>query len=804
MTAFAQVAVDVPLDTALTYSVPDAFAGKVRRGTRVVVPFRSGAKTGLVVATSAAAPAGVDPARVRPLVDVLDAQPSVGEAQLALLEWIAGYYLAPIGEVARLALPPDGALAASRWVEAVDRTPDPALGDAAAALHAAMRSEARPLAPSDAVRLLRGVLHADLDALEASGCVVSTYAASPQTQARTTERYRLEVIPERLGAMQRRVVELLVRDETATAEELRAELGVARAVLDTLVERGVLARETEEVLRDPFAAPVQPRTHEPALTADQAAAVEMIDAARTAEPRVVLVHGVTGSGKTEVYVRAARAVVAAGQRVLVLLPEIALTPQFVGSFRAALGADIAVQHSALSAGERFDQWRRIRRGDVSVIIGARSALFAPIADLGLIIVDEEHDPSFKQQDGVMYHARDSAVVLAHRLGVPCVLGSATPSLESLANAQRGRYRLAKLPVRVAGRPMPDVELVDMAGQAPEPGSTSEFVSAPLAIEVREAVKRGEQAILFINRRGFAPTVVCTHCGESLRCTRCDISLTYHKRRDEVACHYCGFAARAPKECPTCRSPELAREGAGTEKIEALVEEAFGDLRVGRLDRDTSRGRGLTRILDAFRRGDTDVLVGTQMVTKGHDFPRVTVVGVVDADQALRFPDFRSGERTFQLLSQVAGRAGRAELRGRVVVQTYRPGHFVLEAVARHDFDAFAARELEFRRRLVYPPFGHLFVIRTDSPDYGTAWSTAERLLDAARRAGGPSLITLGPADSPIARVRDRYRVQALVRGAERGPVHAAARAARAAGLAATSATKRDVRWSVDVDALRLL
>jgi primosomal protein N' (replication factor Y) len=658
--------------------------------------------------------------------------------------------------------------------------------------------------PSDLVNAVRGATHADLATLEEAGLVATEYASDAGLTVRTVDRVQYRGRDDRkLGVAQEKVVRHLEDHGDATDAELRKEFRTSRAVLRGLVARGVIEITAEEVSRDPFEDATERRQSDPPLTPEQAVAV---DALVSSGPKTWLLHGVTGSGKTEIYVRLTREVVGRGKRVLVLLPEIALTPQFVGVFRACVDRSIAVLHSGLTPGQKFDQWRAIRGGGVDVVIGARSALFAPLDNIGLIIVDEEHDPSFKQHEGVLYHARDAAVVLAHRLGALCVLGSATPSLETLKNAREGRYGLLELRARVHNRPLPTVDIVDLAHHGATPGDPlSNYISPQLAGRVRTAARRGEQTILFLNRRGFAPTVRCLNCGGVIECDDCDISLTYHMRRNELACHYCDYRVPLPKKCPTCQSEELDKEGAGTEQIAHSIAEGFSDLRVGRLDRDSSRGRGLQKVLGAFRRGELDVLVGTQMVTKGHDFPRVTVVGIVDGDQSLRFPDFRSGERTFQLLTQVAGRAGRAELTGEVILQTHRPEHYVIQAVQTGDYDAFANQELDFRNRLMYPPFAHLFALRVNAPDYGDAIMTARELIEYAQLHGDPSLRITGPTDSPIARVRRRYRVQAMVRAEDRQIVRRAAQLVvyRAQTMSKELAAKK-VRWSVDIDAIQLL
>ena len=618
---------------------------------------------------------------------------------------------------------------------------------------------------------------------------------------------RTDATPDhRPGERQRLIIDFLEQHGESSWDELRELYGLQRGQVRALERAGWLTTREVPVWRDPFRGQrVEPRAEDPALTDEQAAAVgEILRAHGTPAQRPWLLHGVTGSGKTEVYVRLIRHVRALGRRALILLPEIALTPQFTGVMRAALGEEIAVMHSGLTPAERRDQWLQIRRGSIGVVIGARSALFAPIDDLGLIVVDEEHDPSFKQNEGVRYHARDAAVMLAAATGATVVLGSATPSLESLNNARRGRYGLARLARRVQGRPMPTIELVDLRDQPPARGDREQPdtpISVLLEQAVRQTVDAGEQVILFLNRRGYAPAMACGDCGESLQCTACEVSLTYHHRGRVMRCHYCGFSAPVPRTCPTCGSDELTSTGAGTERIEEHVVQTFADLRVGRLDRDSARGQGLQQTLQAFRRHELDVLVGTQMVTKGHDFPNVTLVGVLDGDQSLRFPDFRGGERTYQLLTQVAGRAGRGDRPGHVIIQTWKPEHHVLRAVRDGDFDGFAEAELRLRSRQGYPPFGFAALVRLNSADQVALTQAGAQLRELLTRPTSPRVHVLGPTDAPIPRVRERYRTQILLRSSERTPLHQAAALVTAF---AESLRATDVRVSTDIDAQSML
>lgn len=806
---WVEVAIAVPLRRTFTYAVPPGLAGRLARGQRVLLPWRNGSITGVVLALRDALPSGLAPGRVKPVEDILDEAPIVPEAQLTLTEWLARYYHAPIGEAVDLAVP------ATRGVET---RVDLALIDPEA--HATSDLEAlviETLRAADDGRLsLQEVLsrsrrlrHAVVHALESRGVVRRHLVAGQErVRARTTTRVTpTGARPSRQpGERQEQVLHFLATHGETTADELRDLYQTPRSVLTSLARLGLVTLDEIEVYRDPFEMPVPLRAHAPTPTADQERAVATIEASMRETPGVTLLHGVTGSGKTEVYLRCIERTLAEGRRAIVLLPEIALTPQFVATFRSVLGDKVAVQHSGLTPGQRFDQWRRIRAGELPVVIGARSAIFAPVESVGLIVVDEEHDPSFKQDNGVPYHARDLAVVLGAQVGAAVVLGSATPSLESLRNAQTGRYRLAELAIRANRRAMPKVEVLDLATCPPRADDPiTRYLSPPLETAVRDTVRAGNQAILFLNRRGFAPVLRCNDCGGTFDCPHCDVSLTWHRRGDVVRCHACGFSTPAPKRCPTCSSDRLERDGVGTERVEHEIAERFEGMRVTRLDADSARGPKLLEILDRFRRGGADLLIGTQMVTKGHDFPNVTLVGVLNADQSLRFPDFRSGERTFQLLTQVAGRAGRAEKTGRVIVQTWTPGHHVIRCAAEHDYARFSERELRIRERLGYPPFGHAAAVRFDGPDYADVARAAQRIIEAAAPLAAEGLRIVGPVDAPLGRVRGRYRLHALLLAPERAPIHRALARCIAREAEVVGAQRGlDLRCAWDVDPQSLL
>jgi primosomal protein N' (replication factor Y) len=583
----------------------------------------------------------------------------------------------------------------------------------------------------------------------------------------------------------------------ATQREIGDSFADAARKLRALTAAGLVRWREEERYRSVLPA-LAGADREVDLTAAQAAAVEAIVAGMGSGFASFLLLGVTGSGKTEVYLRAVAEALARGRTALLLVPEISLTHQIVGRTRARFGERVAVLHSRLSDGERWDEWRRIARGEAPIVIGARSAVFAPLADLGLVVVDEEHDGAYKQADGVHYHGRDVGVMRAKLAGAAVVLGSATPALESWANAQGGRYRLLELPERAEARPLPRVEILDLRGPRNPPP-----ISPALAAAIDAHLAAGGQCLLFLNRRGFANFLQCRACGDPVMCPNCSVTLTFHRQWRALRCHYCDHTIGPPPACATCGEAALQEWGVGTEQLEAMLRASFPGARIGRMDRDTTRRRGsLESILAAWSSRRLDILIGTQMVTKGHDVPGVTLVGVVLADLSLSFPDFRSAERTFQLLAQVAGRAGRGDVAGRVVVQTLQPQHPSLAAAAGHDFAAFAARELEARRELGYPPFSRLVLIRIEGPLAADVERIAAELGEKLRAAAARRFTVLGPAPAPIERLRRRHRRQILLRGSSGATLRQAV--ADVLPPLRAAAQRGDVRLIVDVDPQHML
>src|SRR5688500_10399429 len=600
------------------------------------------------------------------------------------------------------------------------------------------------------------------------------------------------------------ILEVLDGEPFLPLADLR-ERGITADLVGRLARHGLVAISEETHERDPFEDAVMAGVaRDPArqLTVEQASALEQLEAlAGLRDFRVALLHGVTGSGKTELYLRLAQRVCGSGRQVLMLVPEIALTPSVAALFRGAFGDRVAIQHSALSDGERHVQWQRLRRGVVDLVIGTRSAVFAPLPRLGLVIVDEEHDSSYKQEEAPRYHGRDVAVMRASREGALVVLGSATPSMESYQNAISGKYERIVLERRVLDRPLADVRVVNMRDEYAAEGPDV-VISRDLAAAIEHRLSRREQVVVLLNRRGYSTAVICRQCGDTFDCPNCSISLTVHSARNgwRARCHYCNYSVMVPKTCRKCAAPYLEHTGFGTEKVEQHLRDRFPDARIGRVDRDSVRRKGaLASLLSKFAAAELDVLVGTQMIAKGHDFPGVTLVGVISADVGLGLADFRAAERTFQLLTQVAGRAGRGERLGEAVIQTLYPEHYSVQLACRQDYPAFFAREVEFRKGLRYPPLVAMVNSVVRGRSFDEAMQTAAevvRRLEAGAKAGGFTI--LGPAPAPLAKLRGEHRVQFFLKGARRAEMRQALRAV----LAAMPEVRR--RITVDVDPLNVL
>jgi primosomal protein N' (replication factor Y) (superfamily II helicase) len=840
MPEFCDVALPVPLDMVFTYRVPAGASAIV--GGRVLVPFRQRRMTGIVVELHDRKPA----VATKTIYSVLDPSPVLDDQLLRLGRWIAAYYLAPLGEVFRSVLPlnaefkrsiayritkqgrhalhmasTSGSSARSRRTPAeqaaefrvldylANREPEFATGNETAnetALSVSSEEIAtRALAAAVREELLRsstGAAKTILTGMVRKKWLVREDVSAARDATRTVKIAVLNSAEGKLNGNQKTLVETLAAlGGRAPVKSLQA-LDIPRTTLTTLVKRGLVKIVDEPAGFTISRSKPRPSPFDFKFNPAQQSALDRLRAAvETRKFSGALLHGVTGSGKTAVYLAAMRSVLDAGRSAILLVPEIGLTPAVAADLHQIFGDEAAILHSALSDKERAEQWHRIKNGEARMIVGTRSAVFAPVSDLALIIVDEEHDSSYKQEETPRYHARDVAVMRAKMADAVVALGSATPSLESYFNATKNKYALIELPDRVERRPLPEVEIVDMRQEFQETGH-EQVISRKLAEEIRERFARKEQVMVLLNRRGYSPVVLCRACGKTFQCRNCSVSMTHHKREHKMVCHYCNYVAQIPKQCAECGSEYVYFMGTGAEKLEELLHGMFPQARIARLDRDTVRGQeDFERTLTALNEGELDLLVGTQMIAKGHDIHGVTLVGVVGADSALGLPDFRAAERTFQLLTQVAGRAGRGQSPGKVILQTYFSDHYAVQYAAHHDFAGFYDKELRFRSWMHYPPYSALanVLIRSDKLDDAMQWSgTIGKWFEQTRHE---AVRVLGPATAPIVRLKRDYRYHFVLKSPSREKLNTTLRA-----MLAHAASKKIPRTQivVDVDALWLM
>ena len=803
---YIEVAVALPVEQTYTYGVPASLSASVTPGKRVLVPFGRRRVTGYVLGETACRGTYA----VKRILDVLDQIPLFPPQMIPFFKWVSGYYMYPLGEVIQCALP--GGLNLFDLIS-LSATPEGL---------EAFTSEARHLSPlerevmtrlaSGACRLKdlgtrpdRRISAALIQELELRGWLVRERSLQGGATRPRMERYAAlgdRPPPASLSRARTDILALLEARGEVSISDLKEHVPTAPRLIRAMEDQGLVRIYEKSLYRDPFGEPIPP--DEPrVLNPEQARAVGEVDAALGKGFCPFLLAGVTGSGKTEVYLHLARKVMEKGLPVLVLVPEIALISQIERRFRARFGEAVAVLHSGLSAGERYDQWLRILNREASVVIGARSAVFAPLEKPGLIIVDEEHDTSYKQGSDLLYNARDIAVVRAKLSAAVVILGSATPSVHSCYNARTGKFREIRIRRRVESRPLPEITVVDLK-KVEDARGARRFITPTLYDAMKTALAKNEQVLLFLNRRGFASFPVCSSCGNAIRCVHCDITLTYHHLAGVYRCHYCGYARKAPCDCPECGPSHIKLLGMGTEKVETAVKALFPEARVARMDRDTTSRKGsVVRILKSLKKGAVDVLVGTQMVAKGHDFPNITLVGVICADLSLSFPDFRSGERTFQLLAQVAGRAGRGDAPGRVILQTFTPDHFSIVAATHQDYEAFYKVEIGFRTALAYPPVSRIIQLKISGVDQAATREAAEALGVVCRdlrqqdEIYGKWVEILGPVEASIQKIAGRYRWQMLIKGRRVSPLRRFVRAVSAAAPALFRHPK--VRVVIDVD-----
>jgi primosomal protein N' (replication factor Y) len=766
---YAEVVVALPLDKTFHYAIPLPLRFICEAGRRVLVPLGKRKVTGYVLGTCSDLPPGIENKDIKEIIDCLDEAPLFDQGMLRFFCWIADYYLAPLGQVIKAALPPG-----INWESYYHCSLTPEGRRAVAEGSSDQTPAARVLQAIDPHTgspfkgLLKTNPHRSLFfALEKKG-LISLEARIQPGRTKVKKAAFVEVVPsppplDALTPTEREILSFIEEGGRPSLKELRKRFRKASAALKALVAKGQVQIKEEEVYREPIPDTVEREEGLFSLTPEQQAAVEQIGKALKEDTfRPFLLHGITGSGKTEVYLRAVQEALALGKQAVILVPEISLTPQLVGRFQKRLGIEMALLHSGLAPGERYDQWRKARRGEVRVIIGARSAVFAPCSKVGLIIVDEEHDTSYKQEDGVRYNARDLAVMRAQKEGAVVVLGTATPSLESFYNAGQGRYKTLSLPNRVGGGVLPTVEIVDLKKE------NHGLFSPPLQNALAENLAAGRQSLLFLNRRGFSHAAICADCGAAFTCRQCSVSLTYHARRKALLCHYCGYHLPAFQICPKCGGGKIRLLGVGTEKVEGEVKQLFPGARVARMDSDVMIRRGAQgKVLRALEQGEIDILVGTQMIVKGHDFPGITLVGIIAADVALHLPELRAAERCFQLISQAAGRAGRGGNPGRVIIQTFLPEHYAIQRAKEHDFLGFYEEEMKSRQALRFPPLTRMVNIRVSAGNPHDAEQGIRRLAKkgtALLKTLRGAVEMLGPSPAPLYQIKGRYRWQLLFKG----------------------------------------
>ncbi|MEK4569643.1 primosomal protein N' [Bacillus sp. FSL K6-3458] len=761
----AEVIVDVTtkaIDRPFDYRVPDRFKGLVKAGMRVVVPFGPRKIQGFV--TKIKEETDVQSGNIKDIVDLFDLSPVLTDELLELSHWLTEKTLSYHITALQSMLP--------------------------AAMKAKYEKEIQVLSAEELPQSLKelfgqqeSILYADIPPEQLKpiqkhvqkGHLEVRYHVSQKSGKKKVRTLQVAVTKEKLEEKQKQLKKNAVKQKalltfllqanetTFLAKDLQQQTGASSQTIKALIQEGLLTESYEEIYRDPY----RDRKFTPStpldLTTEQAEAAKPIHQAVSDEKHeTFLLHGVTGSGKTEIYLQTIDHVLQKGKEAIVLVPEISLTPQMVQRFKERFGSNVAVLHSGLSTGEKYDEWRKIHRKEVKLVVGARSAVFAPFENLGMIIIDEEHESSYKQEEMPRYHAKDVAIERAGRHQCPVVLGSATPSLESYARAKKGVYTLLTLKRRVNQQQLPHVSLIDMREELRN-GNRSMF-SEELMLRLKEVLERKEQAVLFLNKRGYSSFVMCRDCGYVEQCPHCEISLTYHRFQKRLKCHYCGHEAPVPAECPECHSEHIRYFGTGTQRVEEELTKVLPEARVIRMDVDTTSRKGAhEKLLTSFGNKEADILLGTQMIAKGLDFPDVTLVGVLSADTSLHIPDFRSSEKTFQLLTQVSGRAGRHEKAGSVIIQSYTPSHYSIELTKQHDYEAFYEQEMLHRRHQSYPPFYFLAMVTVSHEEVTKAAHVTDKIVQFLKMNCAPNTRILGPAASPIAKIKDRYRYQCVIK-----------------------------------------
>lgn len=832
---FVEVAPGLPLPKTLCYQAPENLRDSLKVGKRVLVPLGKRRITGYVLGF----PGESKIEGIKDVLDVLDDLPLFSEDELEFYRWVSNYYLSPLGEVIKTALPKGINVETLQTLSLTEK----GVNFLASSNDSSPAYPAGDVVPNGAYRILKelsgkgGITlrhfikklagrnpYSLLFKLRDKGLINVEFKETGKRVSPKTERFirykgnnlSVENLASAINTLEKRGpkqagILRFVRDKGKVSfRMLKEEFGDPYVSVKKLQDKGLVSISREEVYRDPFQEGDCDRDSPPELTRRQQEVLNRVrEGIGSGRFFPFLLYGITGSGKTEIYLRSIDRVLQLGKEAIVLVPEISLTPQLVSRFRSRFGNNIALLHSGLSEGERYDEWRRIKKGKVKIAIGVRSAVFTPFENLGIIIVDEEHETSYKQEERLRYSARDMAIVRGKLASAVVILGSATPSLESYYNSQRGKLILLSLPKRIENRPLPLVEVVDMRKEVKHSSYGGLVFSKRLKEAIKETLAKNEQVLLFLNRRGFATFVICEKCGFTVKCPNCSVSLVHHLRGGALHCHYCNYSRQMPDLCPECREARIQSFGLGTEGVEKEAKRLFTYASVARMDRDTTtRKNSHHRILRSLEKGEIDILIGTQMIAKGHDLPKVTLVGVVSADTSLGLPDFRASERTFQLLTQVAGRAGRRELAGRVIVQTLNPEHYSIQKARFHDFVGFYEEEIDFRKELNYPPFSRLI-------NFKIMGNSRRRTGEHAEELGGIGkdllerdkdyqkyIEILGPVTAPLEKLRGKYRWQMLVKGQKPNLLHSFAR--EALRKAASKIKGDGVTLSVDVDPISML
>jgi len=744
-----RIAVALPVRETYSYSVPETLRQTAGIGRRAMVPFRGRNVIGYIIGIEKEPPEEIK--GIKDILDILDSEPLFHEKSLPFFQWMADYYMFPVGLLIRSALP--------------------------------------------------GGINRDVGPLKR----VCVRVKDPDAFKQLVAADRKKTGPKNEGEF----LDLLCASGTLPINEVTSRFSNGLYLVNKWTKTGAIERCSRIFVRTPSGEIIAPSSVPSTLFDQQTDALRTITSCLDKGGfSVCLLNGVTGSGKTEVYYRAVRHAVDQGRQAIIMVPEIALAMYAEGIFRPRLGERVAVFHSGLSEGERYDQWMAMARGDADLVIGARSALFSPFPRLGLIIVDEEYDPSYKQEESPRYQARDSAIVRGRVENALVILGAGTPSVQSFHNASKGRYRLISMPERIEKRPLPEVSIVDMK-ETKDKGKIDGILSPVLQNALKETLASGNQAILFLNRRGFSRVYLCRSCGDSMKCPNCDVTLIYHIRENMLKCHYCDFHMNPPEKCPSCKAGIMKAFGFGTQRLELELQRLLPEAKIGRMDRDNTKRKGeIFRLLKDFNDRKTDILVGTQMITKGYDFPNVTLVGVVSADLSLGFPDFRSGERTFQLLSQVAGRAGRGEQKGRVIIQTFNPMNYAVTSARDHDYETFFIKEMELREQLGYPPFSCLACLRFQGNEKNLTEILTRRMGVEIRKVTdgwpkrGKEIQVLGPVQSPMAKLKGKYRWQILIKGKGASILHYLLKEVDA--ISRDVLKKSGVNMIIDVDPYHML